>query len=111
MLTRSAYTQELAAGKTALEAKVSELLTKGKTQSAKTATMEKELERSKALAVNLTKELQVTAFGACPYPWCSIMSPHSMIMLCTQHTASDSKSIRARQFRISVMSSIGKTQT
>jgi hypothetical protein len=106
MLTRSAYTQELAAGKTALEAKVSELLTKGKTQSAKTATMEKELERSKALAVNLTKELQVTAFGACPYPWCSIVSPHSI-----SHTASNSKSIRARQFRRSVMSSIGKTQT
>ena len=61
MLTLSAYTQELAAAKTALEVKVSELLTKGKTQSAKAATMEKELDRLKALAVSLTKELQVNA--------------------------------------------------
>jgi|SouAtlMetagenome_1021521.scaffolds.fasta_scaffold120128_1 hypothetical protein len=57
------YAQELAAGKAALEVKVSELLSKGKTQSAKIATMEKELERSKALAVNLTKELQVRVFA------------------------------------------------
>jgi len=40
--------------------KVSDLLSKEKMQTAKTAAMDKELQRSKAMAVSLTKELQVS---------------------------------------------------
>jgi hypothetical protein len=39
--------------------KISELLSKEKMQAAKSTAMDKELQRSKTLAVNLTAELQV----------------------------------------------------
>ena len=57
----AAKIQELSAGKAALELKISDLLSKEKMQTTKMAAAEKDLQRSKALTVNLTKELQVIA--------------------------------------------------
>jgi hypothetical protein len=51
--------QELSAGKAALELKISDFLSKEKVHAARSAAIDKEFQRSKALAVNLTKELQV----------------------------------------------------
>lgn len=51
--------QELSAGKAVLELKISDFLSKEKVTAARSATIDKEFQRSKALAVNLTNELQV----------------------------------------------------